>query len=191
MQPIDKFAYIPLYAAAALIAATILFLFVASVRKTSKVSFVFYLSLLCVLGGAVFTALKPNVTFFSFALAAGALLILPYAAVKAFSNKDGNEVEDDGKPGAVSGGKRYNVVYEEVDRTLSDIQKELLGRASESISAPGAIDSILEYYARQMIEYTHADGAMALLLDDFDDVISVKHLEGSFLLIILHEYVHT
>lgn len=180
LQPIDKFAYIPLYAATALIAATIFFLFIASVRKTSKVSFVFYLSLFCVLAGAVFTAFKPNVIFFSFMLAAAALLILPYAVIKAFSSKDGNEAEDDGKPGAISGGKRYNVVYEEVDRTLSDIQKELLGRASESISAPGAIDSILEYYAKQMIEYTHADGAMTLLLDDFDDVLSVKHLEGSF-----------
>ena len=180
MQPIDKFAYIPLYAAAALIAATIFFLFIASVRKTSKVSFVFFLSLLCVLSGAVFTAMKPNMIFFSFMLAAGAILILPYAAIKAFSSKDKNEAEDDGKPGAVSGGKRYNVVYEEVDRTLADVQKELLGRATESISAPGAIDSILEYYAKQMIEYTHADGAMTLLLDDFDDVLSVKHLEGSF-----------
>lgn len=180
LQPIDKFAYIPLYASTALMALTALFLFIASVRKTSKVSFVFFLSLLCVMGGAVFTALHPNLIYFSFMLAAGSLLIMPYAAVKAFSIKDGNEVEDDGKPGAVSGGKRFNVVYEEVDRTLADIQKELLGRATESISAPGAIDSILEYYTKQMIEYTHADGSMALLLDDFDDVLSVKHLEGSF-----------
>ena len=130
MQPIDKFAYIPLYAATALIALTIFFLFIASVRKTSKVSFVFFLSLLCVLAGAVFTAMRPNVIFFSFTLAAGALLILPYAAIKAFSNKDGSEAEEDGKPGAISGGKRFNVVYEEVDRTLSDVQKELLGRAT-------------------------------------------------------------
>ncbi len=180
MQPIDKFAYIPLFAAAALIALTILFLIIASARKTSKVSFVFFLSLICVLAGAVFTAMRPNVIYFSFMLAAGALLILPYAAVKAFSSKEGSEDEDDGKPGAVNGGKRYNVVYEEIDRSLSDIQKELLGRAAESISAPGAIDSILEYYAKQMVEYTHADGSMVLLLDDFDDVLSVKHLEGSF-----------
>ena len=180
LQPIDKFAYIPLFAAAALIALTILFLIIASARKTSKVSFVFFLSLICVLAGAVFTAMRPNVIYFSFTLAAGALLILPYAAVKAFSSKEGSEDEDDGKPGAVNGGKRYNVVYEEIDRSLSDIQKELLGRAAESISAPGAIDSILEYYTKQMIEYTHADGCMALLLDDFDDVLSVKHLEGSF-----------
>ncbi len=180
MQPIDKFAYIPLYAATALIAATIVFLAISAARKTSKVSFVFFLSLLCVMGGALFTAARPNVVFFSFALAAAALLVLPYAAIKAFSSSDGSEAEEDGKPGAISGGKRYNVVYEEIDRSLLDIQKELLGRAAESISAPGAIDTILEYYAKQIIEYTHADGSMALLLDDFDDVISVKHLEGSF-----------
>ncbi|MBQ9627030.1 MAG: hypothetical protein IJR40_07635, partial [Treponema sp.] len=140
----------------------------------------FFLSLLCVMGGALFTAARPNVIFFSFSLAAAALLVLPYAAIKAFSSSDGSEDEDDGKPGAISGGKRYNVVYEDIDRSLLDVQKELLGRASESISAPGAIDTILEYYAKQIIEYTHADGSMALLLDDFDDVISVKHLEGSF-----------
>ena len=180
MQPIDKFAYIPLYAATALLAATMVFLFVATVRKTAKTSFVFFLALLCVLAGAVFTAMKPNIIFFSLMLAAAALLVLPYAAVKALSSKDASESDEDGKPGTISGGKRYNVVYEEVDRSLLDIQKELLGRAAESISAPGAIDSILEFYSKQLIELTHADGSMVLLLDDFDDVLSVKHLEGSF-----------
>ena len=180
MQPIDKFAYIPLFAAAALITVTIIFLFVASVRKTAKPSFVFFLAGLCVLAGALLTALRPNLILFSFSLAAASLLVLPYAAIKAFSNGEEGEDESDGKPGAINGGKRYNVVYEEIDRSLLDVQKDLLGRAAESISAPGALDSILEYYSKQMIELTHADGSMILLLDDFDDVISVKHLEGSF-----------
>ncbi len=180
MQPIDKFAYIPLFAAAALITVTIIFLFVASVRKTAKPSFVFFLAGLCVLAGALLTALRPNLILFSLSLAAASLLVLPYAAIKAFSNGEEGEDENDGKPGAINGGKRYNVVYEEIDRSLLDVQKDLLGRAAESISAPGALDSILEYYSKQMIELTHADGSMILLLDDFDDVISVKHLEGSF-----------
>ena len=180
MQPIDKFAYIPLYAAAALILAVMVFLFIASVRKTAKPSFVFFLSLLCVLAGALFTASRPNVIYFSLMLAAAALLVLPYAAIKAFSKNDGSESDEDGKPNTINGGKRYNVVYEEIDRSLLDIQKELLGRAAQSISAPGAIDSILEHYAKQLIELTHADGSMILLLDDFDDILSVKHLEGSF-----------
>ena len=180
MQPIDKFAYVPLLAAAVLIAATMLFLFVASVRKTAKPSFVFFLSLLCVFAGAVFTAMRPGVIFFSLMIAAAALFLLPYAAVKAFSSADESEEDEDGKPGTINGGKRYNVVYEEIDRSLLDIQKDLLGRAAESISAPGAIDTILELYAKQLIELTHADGSMILLLDDFDDMISVKHLEGSF-----------
>ena len=180
MQPIDKFAYIPLFAAAALITVTIIFLFVASVRKTAKPSFVFFLAGLCVLAGALLTAMRPNLILFSLSLAAASLLVLPYAAIKAFSNGEEGEDENDGKPGAINGGKRYNVVYEEIDRSLLDVQKDLLGRAAESISAPGALDSILEYYSKQMIELTHADGSMILLLDDFDDVISVKHLEGSF-----------
>lgn len=180
LQPIDKYAYIPLFAATALIVLTIIFLAVASIRKKSKVSFVFFLSLLCVLAGAVFTAYRPNIIYFSLMLAVAALLILPYAAIKALASSEAIDIEDEGKPGAISGGKRFNVVYEEVDRSLLDIQKDLLGRAAESISAPGAIDTILEYYAKEMIEYTHADGTMVLLLDDFDDVISVKHLEGSF-----------
>ena len=180
MQPIDKFAYIPLFAATALIAATMLFLFIAAARKTAKVSFVFFLSLLCVLAGALYTAARPNIAFFSLTLAFAAFLTLPYAIIKALSKNDGGEADDDGKPNAINGGKRYNVVYEEIDRSLLDIQKELLGRAAESISAPGALDSILEYYSKQLIEYTHADGSMILLLDDFDDALSVKHLEGSF-----------
>ena len=180
MQPVDKFAYIPLLAAAALIAATIIFLIIASIRKTAKPSFVFFLSLICVLIGALFTAMRPGIVFFSLMLAAAALLALPYAAIKAFSSGEEGEDEGDGKPGAINGGKRYNVVYEEIDRSLLDVQKDLLGRAAESISAPGALDSILEYYSKQLIELTHADGSMILLLDDFDDILSVKHLEGSF-----------
>ncbi len=143
MQPIDKFAYIPLFAATALIAATMLFLFIAAARKTAKVSFVFFLSLLCVLAGALYTAARPNIAFFSLTLAFAAFLTLPYAIIKALSKNDGSEADDDGKPNAINGGKRYNVVYEEIDRSLLDIQKDLLGRAAESISAPGALDSIL------------------------------------------------
>ena len=180
MQPIDKFAYIPLLAAAALTAVTLILLFTASIRKTAKHSFAFFMALICVLAGEVVTALRPGIIFISLMIAVAMLLLLSYAAVKAFSSADESEEGDDGKPGTINGGKRYNVVYEEVDRSLLDVQKDLLGRAAESISAPGAIDSILDYYSKQMIELTHADGTMVLLLDDFDDVISVKHLEGSF-----------
>lgn len=176
---VDSFAYIPLFVAAALIAGTMIFLFVASARRTAKVSFVFFLSLICLLAGAIFTALHPSVTYFSLMLALASLLVLPYAAIKALSNPDA-ESEEDKEKGFIHGGKRINVVYDEVDRSLLDIQKDLLGRAGEAISNPGGMDAILEYYTKQLIELTHADGAMALLLDDFDDVISVKHLEGSF-----------
>ncbi len=157
-----------------------IFLFIAAVRKTAKISFVFFLSLLCVLAGAVFTALRPNLLYFSLMLALACLLVLPYSMIKAFTKKDGDEEDQDRGLNSINGGKRFHVVYEDVDRSLLDVQKDLLGRAGEAISTPGGMDTILEYYAKQLIELVHADGAMFLLLDDFDDVISVKHLEGSF-----------
>jgi len=177
LQGPDSFVLVPLFASAILIAAIIVFLFITAIRKTAKISFVFFLALACVLVGAVYTAMHQNLMYFALMIFLAALLILPYAVVKALAK---SEEKDDGKKILIKGGKRINVVYDDEDRSIMDIQKDLLSHAISAISVPGGMDQILDYYCKQAIELARADGSMILMLDDFEDLVSVKHLEGVF-----------
>ena len=179
MPTLDVFAYIPLFAVAALVLATIVFLFVAVVKNSAKISFIFFLSLFCVLFGAIYTALKPNIVYFSVLILLATLLILPYAIVKAISGPEERK-SGENSISMTKGGKKVNVVYEEVNRDIMDVQKDLLERALTETANPNGKENVFKYYCDQAIEFTGANGAMILLLDDMEDVISVKHLEGTF-----------
>lgn len=174
-----SYTHIPLFAIAALAAITIIFLFIAAIKKTAKISFVFFLSLVCVFIGALQTARNNNLTYFAILLLIATMLIVPYAIVRALAKPDEKKDGEKG-PVMIKGGKRVNVVFEEVSRDIMDVQKDLLGHALDAISNPSGKEQIMEYYCNQTIEFTRADGVMILLLDDFDDVISVKHLVGTF-----------
>lgn len=179
MPTLDVFAYIPLFAVAVLVLATIIFLFVAVVKNSAKISFIFFLSLFCVLFGAIYTALKPNIVYFSVLILLATLLILPYAIVKAISDPDEGKLGENSMT-MMKGGKKVNVIYEEVNRDIMDVQKDFLERALTETANPNGKENVFKYYCDQAIEFTGANGAMILLLDDMEDVISVKHLEGMF-----------
>lgn len=179
MSTVDSFAYIPLLSVVVVIAVTIVLLFLTAIKKTAKISFIFFLSLACVLFGALYTAMHPNIMYFALMLLLAAVLILPYALVKAFSHPEEKD-EESGQTVTTNDGKHTNIVFEEANRDIMDVQKDLFGKALDATSNPGGKEQIMEYYCNQAIEYTGADGVMILLLDDFEDLISVKRLEGTF-----------
>ena len=78
------FAFIPLIVAAALTLLVFIFLIVIAVRKTAKVSFVFFLALAALLSGMVFTYIQKQPAFLYLMLFLAAALMLTYAVLKSF-----------------------------------------------------------------------------------------------------------
>lgn len=180
MNPIDAYSYIPSLATLGILFGIIIFLIIIIVRRTAHVSFVFFLAAACVMVGNIYTILKNSTFYLSAMVCVAALLLLPYCILKAVT-KPAEKSHKSKDTGPIKGGKRVNVVYDDVERRLLEVNKDFMAHSTNGLSAPGGgFDQTLEYFGNQLIEFTHADGSMILLLDDYDDVISVKRLTGTF-----------
>ncbi len=177
---VDIYSYIPLLSASVLCVGIIAFLIVILVRKTAKVSTAFFIVTILMMIGMLYTVLHPSLIVLSFALFISTLVLLPYCILKGTAKPE-ERARDKKDTGPIKAGKRVNVVYDEIERGLLDVNKAFMDHATGGLSAPdGGLTQTLEYFGNQLIDLTHADGSMILLLDDFDDVISVKRLTGSF-----------
>lgn len=66
---------------------------------------------------------------------------------------------------------------------LSDTIDKLYGfvfHASSSLRGGVSLDGLLDYVARSLSEETNADGALVLMVDDFEDLVTVRAISGSF-----------
>lgn len=180
MLPIDEFAYIPLLAGAVLSAGVLIALIVIAARKTAKISFVFFLSVLSLIAGLVYTAFNPNLIYMGGMVFLGLLLLLLYCIVKAAAKPQKPTEKSVQTSGPEKGGVNYNIIVEEVDKNILDINKDFQTRSTNSFMSPTGLEDILAYYDEHILELNRADGVMTLLLDDYEDIISVKHLVGSF-----------
>jgi sigma-B regulation protein RsbU (phosphoserine phosphatase) len=52
--------------------------------------------------------------------------------------------------------------------------------ASDSLRGGVSLDGLLDYVSRSIMEETNADGSLVLMVDDFEDVVSVRAMHGSF-----------
>ena len=63
---------------------------------------------------------------------------------------------------------------------ISSLGRKYFIHAAECFSDESNIEKLVEYINKSLIEQTNADGGIILLLDDFDDVLTVKSFEGDF-----------
>lgn len=175
------FAYLPLLIAAALTVIVFIFLIAIMARKTAKVSFVFFLALAAIISGMVFTYLKEDASFLYLMLLLAALLMTPYAVLKAVQKP-----EERNKKGSQNGlstitQKRMNVVYQDEDISLLDVNRQFIFITAESFNNPQGLPPLLDNFAKKIVELTHADGVLSVVLDDFEDILNVKNLYGTFI----------
>ncbi len=67
-----------------------------------------------------------------------------------------------------------------VSPDISSTGRKYFMHAAECFSDDSNLEKLVEFINKSLIEKTGSDGGMILLLDDFDDVLTVKSLEGSF-----------
>lgn len=176
----SAYAYIPLLAAAALTVLVFIFLIVIMARKTARVSFVFFLALIAMITGMVFTYLKQDPTFLYLMLLLAAILMTPYAILKACVKQEDRKKGKSSATNTVTQ-KRLNIVYQNEDLSLLDVNKRFIYKMAESFNNPQGLPPLLESFAKDILDLTHADGVLSVVLDDFEDILNVKNLSGTFI----------
>lgn len=176
----SAYAYIPLLAATALTFVVFVFLIVIMARKTARVSFVFFLALIAIIIGMVYTYLKSEPAFLYMMLLLAAVLMTPYAILKAVVK------QEDRKKGKASANntvtqKRLNIIYQDEDLSLLDVNKRFIYKMAESFNNPQGLPPLLESFSKDILDLTHADGVLSVVLDDFEDILNVKNLSGTFI----------
>ena len=68
----------------------------------------------------------------------------------------------------------------EEDFSLMDINRDFMAKAAQAYGSDKGYNSFLEYINHTIREQINADGAAILMVDDFEDIVSVKAFEGDF-----------
>ncbi|MBQ7158704.1 MAG: SpoIIE family protein phosphatase [Treponema sp.] len=148
-------------------------------RNTAKVSFISFLSLAIIIGGCIRTIVSPSLITLALTLLIAAILIIPYCVLLAF-----------GKPKEIMVLASEAKAPETPDAVIEEIQPEEISlieegqqfvfKAAEAFSKPDGAQELMDTINKKLVEITKADGGVVLLVDDFEDVISVKSYTGEF-----------
>ncbi|MCR5387014.1 MAG: SpoIIE family protein phosphatase [Treponema sp.] len=177
----SAYAFIPLIVAAALTLLVFIFLIVIAIRKTAKVSFVFFLALAALLAGMVFTFLNREPTFLYLMIFLASILMLPYAVLKSFVKQEDRSKRNQSNSSNTVTQKRLNIVYNDEDISILDVNRQFIFTTAESFNNPQGLPPLLENFGKKIVELTHADGSLIVVLDDFEDILNVKNLTGNFI----------
>lgn len=177
----DAISYVPLFCTAFVSVAIAVLLTVIKIRRTAKVSFIAYFALAVVMFACVYTATHPGIMFFSLLILLASLLFIPYCIMLAFGKSQelvrAEETED-----AVEETKP-EVIIEEIQAEkieLVEKGKSFVALASDSFGKKDGMQALLDAINASCIEVTKADGGAILMVDEFEDLITVKSFSGDF-----------
>lgn len=187
----DGFAFIPLYATAVMCLAIFVLLIISKIRKTANVSFIALIATAIIGGISVFCATQkvPEGTkttglgIIAVAMAFSAFLFLIYSVILVLMEP--KKAESSAAKESDSKKKENSVLMNVLDITqedvkLLDINKEFSTKAAECIGQDEGLSQVLDHAIKTAVKVTNSDGGCILMIDDFDDVISVKALTGDF-----------
>ena len=193
----DNYAYIPLFATAAVGVVVFILLLLVKRKGTARVSFITFLANILLiaasLAGAVLNLNRAGDAFIlcSFILFIGMFIFIPYCIIlTTFEPKKYEKLvppsfnrlaekqmmeaaqaeKEDETPASVA----------QADQAVMDISRNFMDKATAAFADENGLSTLLEYINKTIKEEIKADGAAILMVDDFDDVITVKSFEGDF-----------
>lgn len=192
----DSFAYIPLFALTAIAALLLLLLVIVRKKSTARVSFIAMgavgLLLVASLFGAV-SVLRGNSdqkAFLNFitCIMVGSIVFIPYLIMLAtFEPKKIDKlVPKSFNERALKAAEQVKKVEEkpkelsESDKVLMDINRDFMAHSAEAYASDDGYGTFLSYINKTIKEQINADGAAILMVDDFEDIVSVKVFDGDF-----------
>lgn len=192
----DIYAYIPLFSITA--TAAVVFILLLAIRKksTARVSFIALLSTILVAAGSFIAAVHSLgnesaddslMVFATFCLAAF-IIVIPYCIIlctfepKKIDKLVPHSLNVAAKKAEVAQAEEPQKHTEatQEDVKILDISRIFMAKATEAVSSENGMNSLLDYVNETIRKDIKADGGAILLVDDFDDIITVKSFDGDF-----------
>ncbi|MCH5295609.1 MAG: SpoIIE family protein phosphatase [Treponema sp.] len=194
----DNYAYIPLFATAAAGAILFVLLIFVKHKKTARVSLITLLADLLLVAASLAGGIKNlnaagdnAFVLTAFIIFIGAFIFIPYSvilltfeprkfdklvppslnrlAARALASEEKKEEE----PAAAE--------LTQADTRLLDISAVFMAQANKAFSSDeDGMSQLLDYINKTISAEIKADGGAILMVDDFDDVITVKSFDGDF-----------
>ena len=188
MTSIDSFISVPLIISAVFGLLLLLSLITLKLRDKARPSFIFYITVAVLIGGAVYVLLFKQLIFFVFAVITAEFLVEIFVLFKTFDNPEKREAKRAAKAAleASHSGDQDTVsaaliaeMEEKHKRTLQ-VHNDFVNKVSTFFSSDNSMESFLEYCNGVLREKVSADGCVILISDDYDQVLAVKSFVGSF-----------
>jgi len=186
----DVIANIPLICTAVLAILIGVFLVIIKIKNTAKVSFISYLTLAVLIFACIRNVLSTNTLLFNLLLLLAASLITIYCLSLIFAPPKEKIITEDDKNDDIEQEQQKIVVEEVKEEEVNLIEKgqEFITLASNSFQnskknsdeEKQKEQNLLDSINKACIEVTGADGGAILIVDEFDDVITVKSFMGTF-----------
>lgn len=185
---IDTFIDIPLLICALSSFILLLLLFFIKIKRTSKVSIVFFIALAIILAGSFYCYYEEHYIYFVFAIISAQIISLPYLIFKVFDNPKKREAKKAAKKTAeITISKDNDMVskaviaqIEEKNKRIIDTSKDIISKMSSFFSSENSMENFLEYCNDLLTQRINADGCVILVPDDYDNTLAVKSFKGSF-----------
>ncbi len=185
---IDTFIDIPLLICALSSFILLSLLFIMKIKRTSKVSIVFFIALAIILTGSFYCYYEEHYIYFVFAIISAQIISLPYLIFKAFDNPKKREAKKAAKKTAeITISKDNDMVskaviaqIEEKNKRIIDTSKDIISKMSSFFSSENSMENFLEYCNDLLTQRINADGCVILVPDDYDNTLAVKSFKGSF-----------
>lgn len=190
LYTIDSFSSIPVAAAMEIGAVLMVLMIIIKARGTAKLSFIFFLADVLLIGGLIFALKTRSTMYTALTFAAVGVLFVPYLivvaadiprkreekrkeieAMQALENSEQSTAEDD------SAARDY---YEATLKEDLEMNKEFIMKAAGAFMEANSMDTFLEYVNDRLTEKVKADGCVILLVDEFDNVLKVRSMKGAF-----------
>ena len=181
---LDAFAYIPLIATVFVAIALFVLLSAINKKRSSRISFIAFLSIAILVAGLVYTLVNPGLMVLSMSIFCATFIFLPYCVITAMMPaRKIEKTEEVPEPKATPEPK-----MPEMNLELDKSKKDLLSQSLDFIvysenmfsDRKEGLSRVLEHINKALMTVTHADGGAILLIDDFEDIISVKSFAGNF-----------
>lgn len=196
----DSYAYIPLFASATVTFVIFILLFFIRKKSTARVSFVAFISSFLIAVGLLASGiinLTNNVAsqsnellILSIFIFIASLLVLPYCIILiSFEPKKIEKLvsPSSNKKNISEVPLQTNIQQKtekqeltESDSKILNISKSFMTKAISSFSSENDLNDLFKYINTTIKDEVNADGGAILMVDDFEDIITVKSLEGDF-----------
>ena len=134
--------------------------------------------------GVLVAIIKPDIAIVSITLTLSTLLIIPYFRNLKNEDKEKSQGIDvlttPDAPDPEEEAEKAEKAFFESNLSLLTAGRDYVFHAGQAFSEEGGLARLLDFINTSLIRETKADGGAVLLIDDFDDVISVKSFSGDF-----------